>query len=366
MTDLEPLQQIDRTYVRFRKRKLIYFSGCDYFRLASDPRVLSALSEGSRKFGFNVAASRKTSGHHVLYDRLEKELARFFGSETAVVVGGGYLAGLVAAQSMAGEFDLALVDADAHAALLDAARFLECPVRTFAHFDPESLAAAIKESGRRKRLLVLTDGMFARDGAVVPLRRYLHLLPRNATILVDDAHGAGVVGVSGRGSLEHEGADSERARIIQVITLSKAFGCYGGAILGSKELREKVLNRSRIFVGHTPVPLPAANAAITAIQVLKSDPGLRRRLERNRLQVQAGLARLGLLGSRTPGPIFPVYAASPAQRKRMHASLLANGIYPPLLHYNGTPRNGYFRFVISSEHTPEQLSLLLRVLEQAL
>src|SRR4051812_48816423 len=124
MTEPEPLQQIDRTYVRFRGRKLSYFSGCDYFRLASHPRVIAAVEAGLSQYGLNVAASRMTSGNHRLYLDLEAELARFFGAESAVLVPSGYLADLVAAQALAGEFSHALIDEAAHAALVDASTIL--------------------------------------------------------------------------------------------------------------------------------------------------------------------------------------------------------------------------------------------------
>src|SRR5205823_9551281 len=114
-------------------------------------------------------------------------------------------------------------------------------------------------------LILLTDGMFSHDGSAAPLPEYLKVLPQDAQILVDDAHGAGVLGQTGQGSLQHAGVS--RRRIIQTITLSKAFGAYGGAILGTARLRRKILNRSQIFVGSTPLPLPLANAALEGIRI---------------------------------------------------------------------------------------------------
>src|SRR5690242_20367241 len=138
MTEPEPLQQIDRTYVRFRGRKLSYFSGCDYFRLSSHPKVLSALKSGLKNHGLNVAASRLTSGNHVLYAELEKALTGFFGAETAVVVSTGYVTNLVAAQALAGNFSHGLIDEATHPSLTDAARFLDCPLLRFKHRDVRS------------------------------------------------------------------------------------------------------------------------------------------------------------------------------------------------------------------------------------
>src|SRR6267142_1457254 len=123
MTEAIPLQQIDRTFVRLGRRKLSYFSGCDYFRLASHPKVQEALQSGLKQFGLNVAASRLTTGNHVLYGRLEKELATFFKAETALLVSAGYLANLVVAQALSGNFSHVLIDDAAHPSLVDAALF---------------------------------------------------------------------------------------------------------------------------------------------------------------------------------------------------------------------------------------------------
>src|SRR5579871_5658551 len=192
------LQQVDRTYVRFQNRKLIYFAGCDYFRLASHPEVLKAAAAGVKKFGLNVAASRLTTGNHQLYEELEASLAKFFGSETATLASNGYAPNLMVAQALAGKFSHALIDERAHGCLVDAAQLLDCPVIKFKHRSPDDVARIATRLGDAQ-LILLTDGVFSQDGGIAPLKEYLAALPRSATILVDDAHGAGVLGESGRG-----------------------------------------------------------------------------------------------------------------------------------------------------------------------
>src|SRR5664279_2778738 len=147
MIEPEPLQQINRTYVRYRQRKLSYYSGCDYFRLASHPRVMAALQAGVKKYGLNVAASRMTAGNHALYGELEAQLGAFFDAESALLVANGYVTNLVVAQALAGHFSHALIDAAAHPSLADAARLLDCPVLQFKSRDPEALALAVKRCG---------------------------------------------------------------------------------------------------------------------------------------------------------------------------------------------------------------------------
>jgi 7-keto-8-aminopelargonate synthetase-like enzyme len=360
MTEPEPLQQIARTYVRFHGRKLSYFAGCDYFRLASHPQVIAALQSGVKKYGLNVAASRMTTGNHVLYRDLEAALADFFGAESAVLVSSGYVTNLVAAQALAGSFSHALVDDGVHPSLSDAARFLDCPVLRFKSRDVEALAGAAQRCGPQSKLAVLTDGMFSNDGSAAPLAEYLKVLPKDTLLLVDDAHGGGVLGRSGKGTLEHAGIS--RSRVIQTVTLSKAFGAYGGAILGPARFRQQVLDRSRMFVGSTPLPLPLAHAALAGVRILKSTPSLRTKLMENAAYVKTALRAAGLPLPEAPGPIVPVLPRRPSEAAGLQKALFAAGIFPPFIKYPGGPPSGYFRFVISNEHSRSQLDQLINVL----
>ena len=355
-----PLKQVDRTYVHFRGRQLSYFGGCDYFRLASHPAVLRAACEGVDQYGLNVAASRRTTGNHELYGRLEQRLARFFGAEAAVLVSNGYFSNLVVAQSLAGEFTHALVDARAHVSLRDAAALLACPVILFGHADAVDLARRLRRLSKSAKPLLLTDGMFSHDGSLAPLAAYLKLLPRGGRLLLDDAHGAGVLGRQGRGTLELAGLDHER--VIQTMTLSKAFGVYGGAVLASRAVCGRILERSRIFTGNTPLPLPLVSAALRSLAILKQDQGMRGRLGRNTERVKSGVRAIGLPVADTPSPIIAVVPDHARRARRLTRSLLAAGIYPSFIHYPGGPESGYFRFALSSEHTAAQLDQLVKVL----
>jgi 7-keto-8-aminopelargonate synthetase-like enzyme len=144
--------------------------------------------------------------------------------------------------------------------------------------------------------------------------------------------------------------------------LSKSFGAYGGAILGSARLRQQILDRSRMFVGSTAPPPPLVNAALAGVRILKSDKSLRRRLVANAARVKSALRTAGLPLAEMPGPIVPLLPRSPREAARLHRALLAADIYPPFIKYPGGPPSGYFRFVISSEHSPAQLDGLIGVL----
>lgn len=361
MTGPEPLAFVGANSVRFRGRTLLYFSGCDYFRLARDARLADAAKKTLASAGLNVAASRVTTGNHEIYPTLEAELARFFDAESAVLFPDGYFGPLAVASAFSGEFSHALIDELAHGALVDTAKFLACPIKSFSHRDPADLKKIISGLGRTARPIVLTDGMFSHDGSVAPLGAYLKILPRNGFMLVDDAHGAGVLGSSGKGALELEGIS--RQCVIQCITLSKAFGAYGGAVLAAPAIRETILSRSRVFAGTTPLPPPLAGAALAALKILRHEPQRRKYLFRNVRFVRERLGKAGWNIPETPGPIVRLPALPEKAERRLQRMLLKSGIYPPYLRY-GNASHGAFRFVISSEHSISQLEKMCSVLAQ--
>jgi 7-keto-8-aminopelargonate synthetase-like enzyme len=358
MTD--ELRQVDRTYVIWKNRRLSYFAGCDYFRLSSHPAILRAVKEAVDRDGLNVAASRLTTGNHPLFTRLEKALAAFFGAPAALLAGNGYATNSIVAQAVREDFSHVLIDDRAHVSLRDACRFLPRPALPFRHRDARDLARRLR--GKSKPL-VMTDGLFARDGEVAPLKDYLKVLPAGGMILVDDAHGAGLLGASGRGTVEYAGVP--RRRVIQTVTLSKAFGLYGGAILCDGPMREKIMAGSSMFAGSTPVPLPFAGAALRALELLRRDPGLRCRLSRNVQYVKTILRSRGLLTPHTPAPIVAIVPRDAAETARLRRHLLERGVFPSFIRYPGGPEGGYYRFVISSEHSREQLDDLLEGLRRA-
>jgi 7-keto-8-aminopelargonate synthetase-like enzyme len=355
-----PLRPVERTSVECRGRRLAYFGGCDYYRLATHPDVVAAAREALETHGFGVAAARGTTGNHPLYLELEAWLARFFRTERALLIGSGYAANPVVAQCLAGEVSHALLDENAHASLQDAARLLDCPTATFRHGDPEALQRCLRRLPRGAQPCVLTDGMFGRDGTVAPLAAYLDLLPAGGRLVVDEAHSAGVLGAGGRGAVELAGVTD--ARLIQTSTLSKAFGAFGGVVLAGARLTDRVIERSRWFAASTPIPLPAAAAALAAGRLIAADAAMRARLRAHATGVksawvprQAGVPVDGV-------PILAVRPPTLSAAQRFRRALLQRGVHPPLIRYPGSPPGGYFRFAVSSEHTPDQLAALRETL----
>ena len=260
------------------------------------------------------------------------------------------------AQAFRGEFTHVLLDTRAHMSVADAAVLLGAKVVAFAHRDVADFTRQLRGLGTGARPIAFTDGMFSHDGSVAPLAEYLAALPAHAALLVDDAHGAGVLGERGRGTPSHCGVRD--ARVIQTVTLSKAFGAFGGAIVGSRAVAEAVLTKSRCFTGATPVPLPLAAGALESLRVFRAHPALQTRLHDNAAWLKERLRAGGMELPDAPGPIVPVIPASAQAAARLKRRLLAAGIHPPFIRYPGGPESGYFRFVVSSEHTRAQLAAL--------
>lgn len=348
---------IKNSKVRTGTKEWIYFGGCDYYRLSRHPSVLRGVQKGLKEYGLNVAASRRTTGDHELYLRLEEALARFFDVPEAVLVPNGYVANLAAVQALAGKVSHVFLDDRAHPSLEDAACVLGCPVVRFRHVQPEALARVLRRA-RAREPLVMTDGVFGQDGTVAPIAEYQRLLEGRGMILVDDAHAAGILGAGGRGTIEHTG--TIRRGVIQTITLSKAFGTGGGAILSTEPVGVK--KRSRLFAGSTPMPLPMANGALEAVRIIASDRLMRERLVENNRFVKANLVKRGIGIIDSPAPVVAIVPENLKECSRIRARLVRRGIYPSYIEYPGGPAAGFYRFAISSEHTKRELALLVSAL----
>ncbi|MGA4644914.1 aminotransferase class I/II-fold pyridoxal phosphate-dependent enzyme [Limisphaera sp. 4302-co] len=354
-----PLERVDPVHVRRNGRLWLDFGGCDYLRLAHSPALRQALVRAIQTHGWNVAASRLTTGNHPLYERAERKLARFFGAEAALLMPTGYTAPLAVAQALAGMFTLALVDEEAHVCLQDAAVFLGCPVRVFPHRDVDAVARWVRRLGPGARLILITDGLFGWNGAVAPLAEYRRVLPRNSWLLVDDAHAAGLLGRRGRGSVEEAGISRER--LVQTLTLSKALGLYGGVVLCSREIRRRVVERSGCFGGGTPLSPALAAAVETAlVELRRALPG-RRRVLQEAARLRARLRAAGWEVLETPAPIVALFPADRREARRVIRALESEGIHPPWTEYPGRSA-GYFRFMLAPAHTAEHLERLRRAL----
>jgi 8-amino-7-oxononanoate synthase len=339
-------------------RELIVFAGCDYLSLSHHPRVLAALESGLREFGLSSAASRETTGNTVAHDELEHDIARFLGMEAALLTPDGYLSNLIAAQGMPDAIGTVLIDRESHASVRDALAATGKRVVEYPLGDAAGARAHAREL-RGAPFAIATDGIFPVLGTLAPLRDLLALLPAGGVLIVDDSHGTGVLGERGRGSVELAGLSDPR--IVITGTLSKALGCFGGFVAGSRAFVERTRERSRAYVGSTPIPPALARAASEALRIVDEEPARRARL----VELGAPLRETfsGRVRALPPVP-FPVFAFEPLHPEDVRSgneALLEAGLLVPLVHYpDGL--GDYFRIALRADHTAEQVQKLVSTL----
>jgi 8-amino-7-oxononanoate synthase len=346
-------------------RRVLQFSSNNYLGLATHPRVKEAAAQAARALGAGSGASRLISGNFSLHERLEEALASFKGAPSALVYATGSMANMGLLSALAGRGDRIYLDALCHATLFDGARLSGALVRTFPHSGVAGLQALLEaDAGLPGRKLVAVDGVFSMDGDLAPLPE-LDALCRchGAFLVVDEAHASGVLGAQGRGSLEHFGMAPHEG-LIQVGTLSKAFGSLGGFVACEEPLRRYLITRSRSFVYATALPPACAAAALEALAVMREEPWRRERLWALRARLAQGLARLGFdcFGSQTP--ILPLRLGKVDAALACQERLWEQGIFCPAIRPPTVPKAASrLRLSLTADHTEEQVDRLLAALE---
>ncbi len=344
-------------------REFVYFGGCGYLGLAHHPRVVAALTEGLQRFGVSAGASRETTGNCVAYDELELQIAARLELPAAVLTPEGYTANFVAAQAIARERRVALVDDRSHPSLFDAAHSARLEVHAWPHGELVDLRKLLSEHGQRA--MVVADGVFPMLGEFARAAELAELAREfGAGLWIDDCHGTGVVGARGRGVLEHFGVGGDD--VVLTSTLSKALGCYGGFVAGSREFTEAVRQHSQAYIGSTPPPPAVACAALAALELAFDDSRWLARMRENAALVRAGFTRLGLPVSAENLPVFAFGLGDAARMERLHDDLRRGGLFAPYVRYFGAAQAGSFRIVVNAAHEPEDLQRLLAGLEHGL
>ncbi len=356
------LSFIGQTGVLFEGRELTFFGGNDYHRLSRHPEVMQALIEGAQRYGLNTSGSRVTTGNHPLYLQLEAKLAEFCGTEAATLLPAGYMSNAALLEAVVEEFTILFLDEKAHPSLREAATQSGRRVIVFRHYDPLDLMEHCKRLDIADRPLLLTDGVTPNTGDLAPLSMYLTILSRwGGHVQVDDCHGLGVLGATGKGSWEAAGVSRER--LYQTGTLSKAFGSFGGLVVGTHALIQAIQTRSMAFVGSTPLPLPVAAAALRSVELLTGSPERIAHLSERALAFKVFLRSLGFRAAAGASPICSVTFFDEARNQVLSQLLLANGLYPSFINYPGCPPGGHFRFTLSGAHTEAQLQALRTAIE---
>ncbi len=367
------LRDIDERNLRRRRTPAedgrVNFCSNDYLGLARDPAVAAAMAEAAQRYGAGSGASHLVSGHGAEHEALEQELAAFTGRTRALVFSTGYMANLGVLAAFADKHDLLLADALNHASLIDAARLVRSPRNLrYAHGDAAEARALLEthapdaaaEGGGAS---IVTDGVFSMDGDLAPLPALAQAArAHDAWLVVDDAHGFGVVGAGGGGCCEHFGLDS-RAVPVLVGTFGKALGTFGAFVAGDEDVIELLIQRARSYIYTTALPPAVAAATRRALRILREEPWRREALHDRIAQFREGAARRGLAVMPSTTPIQPLVLGSETAALAASARLAAAGyrvtaIRPPTVPA-GTAR---LRITLSAAHTRQQVEGLLAAL----
>lgn len=391
------LDELDREHLRRQRRtidnfvepgsrvtaivdgqRLVDFSSNDYLGLARHPAVAAAMSECAERCGSGSGASHLVTGHAAEHSRLEEELAAFTGRERALLFSTGYMANLAVMTTLADRGETALLDRLSHASLIDGGLLSGARFKRFAHADASAAESALTENTS----VVATDGVFSMDGDIGPLNELARISKlHDAWLVVDDAHGLGVIGPSGRGAVEHFGLDEEAVPVL-VGTLGKAFGSFGAFVAGSAELIELLMQKARPYIYTTALPQPVAAASRKALEIAQRETWRRERVLALAARFRRGAEQLAVpllqAQSASPAtavsppaddaaqpltPIQPVLlgtseAALSAQQELLTAGFWVVAIRPPTVP-QGSAR---LRVTLSAAHTDSQVDQLIETL----
>jgi len=345
-------------------KKVLSFCSNDYLGLANNPEVIKSFKRAADSFGVGSGSAHLVSGHSAEHHKLEQELAEFMGTERALLFSTGYMANLGVVSALCDRHSEIYEDKLNHASLLDAALLSRAKRVRYQHNDIAQLTKRLESSGNENKLIV-TDGVFSMDGDLAALNDLVDLANNNAAaLMVDDAHGIGVLGNQGRGIVEHLGIDIKQVPIL-VGTLGKAFGTAGAFVAGSEALVETLIQKSRSYIFTTAMPAAVAAATRTSLQLVQTESWRREKLQSLISQFRKGASELGLTLMDSNTAIQPVIIGSSEDtvrlsEKLLEKNILISAIRPPTVP-EGTAR---LRITFSATHTEEHIEKLLSILSE--
>lgn len=352
-----PLLQIDG-------REYLAFSSNDYLGLASHPLVIEALQQGAQRWGVGGGSAHLVTGHMQPHEELAQMLAEWTGREAALLFGSGYQANLAALTALLQSGDYLLHDRLNHASLLDGGCLSNARFQRYLHNDMTSLAGHLTRCNGDT--LIATDGVFSMDGDVARLPEICQLAQQHAAwVMVDDAHGMGVLGATGAGVLEHFGLDQQQVPVLMG-TLGKALGTSGAFIAGSRELIETLIQFARPYIYTTSSSPALACATLASIQLAREDSERRVHLHRLIALFRREAALLGLPLANSPTAIQPLLIGDSTQALAVSQRLRERGIWVTAIRPPTVPEgSARLRITLTAAHTAAQVEQLLAALEQA-
>ena len=337
-------------------KKVLNFCSNNYLGLANHPDIVAAAKKATDQFGVGPAAVRSIAGTMSLHVELEKRLAAFKGVEAAITFQSGFTANLATIPALVGKEDVIFSDRLNHASIIDGCRLSGAKIIAYEHNDPTSLDEQIQANqGQFRRALIVTDGVFSMDGDIAPLPSLVEVVERhNILLMVDDAHGEGVLGHGGRGIVDHFGLHGKVD--VEVGTMSKAFGVVGGVVAGNAAIIEWLRQRGRPFLFSSAVTVPDAAACLAAIDLLEDSTQLVDRLWSNARYFKAGMKTLGFNTGVSETPITPVMLGEAPLAQQFSRELFEAGVFAMALGFPTVPQGkARIRVMISAAHSSADL-----------
>ncbi len=342
-------------------RRVLNFSSNNYLGLANHPKLIAAAKQAMDRYGVGPAAVRTIAGTMSLHVELERRLAAFKGVEAAITFQSGFTANLATIPALVGRGDVIFSDRLNHASIIDGCRLSRAQIVAYEHCDPDDLRRQIKATSEYGRRLIVTDGVFSMDGDIAPLPELYEIAAEHDILLmVDDAHGEGVLGRGGRGIVDH--FDLHGKVDIEVGTLSKAFGVVGGVVAGKQVIVDWLRQRGRPFLFSSAMTVPDVAACLAAVDVLEESTELVDRLWQNAEYFKAGMQSLGFDTGRTQTPIVPVMLGEAPLAQQFSKRLFEEGVFAMAIGYPTVPQGqARIRVMNSATHSRDDLDLALDI-----
>jgi len=347
-------------------KKVLNFCSNNYLGLANHPQIVAAAKKAADEMGVGPAAVRTIAGTTSLHLELEKRLAAFKGVEAAITFQSGFTANLATIPALVGKEDAIFSDRLNHASIIDGCRLSGAKIIPYEHCDVDSLESVIKENlPQYRRAIIITDGVFSMDGDVAPLDKIYEVARMYEILLmVDDAHGEGVLGKGGRGIVDHFGLHGKVD--VEVGTLSKAFGVVGGVVAGNAVIVEWLRQRGRPFLFSSAVTAPDAAACLAALDLLESSTELVDRLWENARYFKEEMKKLGFNTGLSTTPITPVMLGEAPLAQQFSRTLFEESVFAMALGFPTVPQGkARIRVMISAAHTRDDLDKGLEAFAKA-
>lgn len=331
-------------------KKVLNFCSNNYLGLANDTRLKNAAKKAIDKFGVGPTAVRTIAGTTTLHLKLEKELAKFKKAEDVITFQSGFNANIATVPALVGEGDVILSDELNHASIIDGCKLSKAEVVRYSHKNVKDLEEKLKIQ-KSKKMLIITDGVFSMDGDIAPLAEIVKVAEKyDALVMVDDAHGEGVLGKNGRGIVDHFGLHGKVD--VEVGTMSKAFGVVGGMVAGKKEIIEWLRQRARPFLFSSAMTIPDVAACTEAVRILETSSNLVNKLWKNAKYFKKEMKKMGFDTGNSETPITPIILGDAHLAQEFSKKLFEYGIFAMAIGYPTVPLGkARIRVMISAGHS---------------